>query len=798
MLRADDINQRLSANVMGWLTKWLPNGKLEGDEYTALNPARADRKRGSFKININSNLWSDFADGASGNDLISLYAYLFCGQDNGKAIKELRPLFDSAEPNPPAKRKVDKKPIAMHPIPADKDLMTLASNANYPVRRNSNESDNDYFKRFNAAQEEWQAAYFWDYKNADGLSVCIIIRFENEDGDKNTIPYLYNSHTQKLFSKAMPAPRLLWGLPDIINKEGSIIIVEGEKCALALQEAMPDYIVTTWAGGSKAVSKTEWSHIKDRRVIIWGDYDKAGLIAAEEVAEILKDTNEVFFVMPPDSPSGWDAADALNEWSLEEVRSLINKAEKYYTIDRGKPPATQADGKVLTLQTNSQGNAKASQYNLKMILQVMVDDGIISPLAYDEAEGRVISTDPTRPYEVSVSNGIEKAIVTMIRNKISEDYSLEFKAGDINDQIIVLARQNTINRINQFFESLPEWDGVSRAVHLFTKYLPCKPIQWVDKDNLTAAENATRHNIAKHFRELVAQVFLSGAISRGLSPGCKFDIMVILEGLQRIGKSTFFKRLFGEDLFSDAPILTYDHKDRVMHIRNYLCVEIAEMQGFSKRDSDQLKAFISTQVDKARMPYDKDETKMPRRCVMIGTTNKTAYLSDPTGNLRYVPLRVDSDGVLDMTPIEQDRGQILAEAKTWYDNAYNDGKAYLETGGIKMFLSPVENEVLAESNMLSTIINPQQQAVREYLDRIVSGRNLREGESIDYQDLMNDELLETKIIFKALYVHSNHMHTGHSDTVGGVASRMGLERIVKGGIVYYGVGDTLDKKAVLF
>lgn len=58
------------------LARWLPDGQRSGQEWVARNPTRADRRAGSFKINMNTGRWSDFATGDSGGDPISLYAYL--------------------------------------------------------------------------------------------------------------------------------------------------------------------------------------------------------------------------------------------------------------------------------------------------------------------------------------------------------------------------------------------------------------------------------------------------------------------------------------------------------------------------------------------------------------------------------------------------------------------------------------------------------------------------------------------------------------------------------------------------
>lgn len=58
------------------LRRWLPAGRREGAEWVSLNPTRGDRRPGSFKINIATGRWSEFAAKQSGGDLISLAAYL--------------------------------------------------------------------------------------------------------------------------------------------------------------------------------------------------------------------------------------------------------------------------------------------------------------------------------------------------------------------------------------------------------------------------------------------------------------------------------------------------------------------------------------------------------------------------------------------------------------------------------------------------------------------------------------------------------------------------------------------------
>ena len=58
------------------LQSWLPDGRALGGEWIALNPTRADRRAGSFKINMTTGRWADFATNDAGGDVVSLYAYL--------------------------------------------------------------------------------------------------------------------------------------------------------------------------------------------------------------------------------------------------------------------------------------------------------------------------------------------------------------------------------------------------------------------------------------------------------------------------------------------------------------------------------------------------------------------------------------------------------------------------------------------------------------------------------------------------------------------------------------------------
>ena len=70
------------------VAQWLPDGIRQGAEWVARNPKRNDRRPGSFKINLLTGVWADFATDVRGGDLISLAAYLG-GLDQAEAARRV-------------------------------------------------------------------------------------------------------------------------------------------------------------------------------------------------------------------------------------------------------------------------------------------------------------------------------------------------------------------------------------------------------------------------------------------------------------------------------------------------------------------------------------------------------------------------------------------------------------------------------------------------------------------------------------------------------------------------------------
>lgn len=141
-------------------------------------------------------------------------------------------------------------------------------------------------------------------------------------------------------------------------------------------------------------------------------------------------------------------------------------------------------------------------------------------------------------------------------------------------------------------------------------------------------------------------------------------------GEQGIGKSSLIARLASPAFFSDSLAGMSDKDDKISLLGNWL-IELGELTALKRSSIEQVKAFISSRVDKFREPYGKIATDHPRKSVFIVTTNENEFLKDTTGNRRFFPLFCHKDKIKlnpnDRKALTDDYIlQVLAEAKEAY------------------------------------------------------------------------------------------------------------------------------------
>ncbi len=225
----------------------------------------------------------------------------------------------------------------------------------------------------------------------------------------------------------------------------------------------------------------------------------------------------------------------------------------------------------------------------------------------------------------------------------------------------LLAVRNTFDPVEEYLRTL-KWDGKFRIKDWLNKYAGAEQTEYTD---------------------IVGPRFLISAVARVLKPGCKVDTMLVLEGPQGIKKSTLARALFGSDWFSDQ-VGDVTSKESSIQIQGLWCIEVAEMDHFSRADDKAVKSFLTRLDDRYRPTYGLNTVEYPRRCVFIGTYNPdgNGILKDATGGRRYWYVscgRIDTEGVM------RDRDQLWAEAvenyevgEAWWLEPHEDALAKIE------------------------------------------------------------------------------------------------------------------------
>jgi len=196
------------------------------------------------------------------------------------------------------------------------------------------------------------------YVNEKGTTVFCVVRFDADPPrrEKKIINPVCSAKPKGGFGKdfwvkqAYPPPRPLYNLDQIVTRlDAPILVVEGEKAADAAAKMLPDYVVTTWAGGSSAVKLTSWACLQSRDVVLWPDNDAPGITAMKDVANTIgkgskaaKSVRMIIDEVDDNFDPGFDLGDPYQD-TYTPVEYMLDNAGEVDT-SRMPDPIPPADG----------------------------------------------------------------------------------------------------------------------------------------------------------------------------------------------------------------------------------------------------------------------------------------------------------------------------------------------------------------------------------------------------------------------------------------------------------------------
>ena len=97
-------------------------------------------------------------------------------------------------------------------------------------------------------------------------------------------------------------------------------------------------------------------------------------------------------------------------------------------------------------------------------------------------------------------------------------------------------------------------------------------------------------------------------------------------------------------LFAEMPLQIEQLMREIYRLHCGWILELSEVDHyFNRKQIENFKNLVSTRVDEVRFPYERLPSKLARRFIMIGTTNRSQFLIDCSGTRRFVPIEV-TDG----------------------------------------------------------------------------------------------------------------------------------------------------------
>ena len=216
-----------------------------------------------------------------------------------------------------------------------------------------------------------------------------------------------------------------------------------------------------------------------------------------------------------------------------------------------------------------------------------------------------------------------------------------------NDLYIACCQESKVTLSYQLFRTVLN-SNVVPSIHPLREYLNNLPAWTPDQPDYIAQAAGMVHMSSPEKNELWVQCFKKWFVA--MVAGWLDDYVVnhqvlVLIGNQGIYKSSWLNRLLPPQLSAytclQKEVEKLD-KDEQLRAAEYGLINLDEIDKLSERGLNALKAQITTQNIDVRASYGKHKEKRVRVASYVASGNKAEFLTDHTGNRRWLPFNVVS------------------------------------------------------------------------------------------------------------------------------------------------------------
>lgn len=378
--------------------------------------------------------------------------------------------------------------------------------------------------------------------------------------------------------------------------------------------------------------------------------------------------------LPEDVAVEWlagacDSADTIgpNRTDVDEIRRAVQDGDK-----SPKPDRATMEG----LDVTRQGEIKPTLANVVTLL-----DNSADIVENDFGDVELRTTPPWALDGETYPALYDDAHVLRSTVWLQREHHTAFQTRDVNDAAKTIGAENQVNRLLEYLDRVAT--------------LPPGPLT---VDNIGAAGWKADDNLA---HRLGASKFFLQCVRRAYEPGCKADLVLVIQGRPGTGKSRSMRALFtrpGDRYFTDSTIPIGNAREYAPVVRGLWGAELKEQNAVSKWHQDSFKSFLDQQIVRYRAPYERRASDVKLRVGYGWTTEKETPLNDP--NTRRI-IFIRAKGWCDPEPAELDAfwGSVV--------RAYREGRT--------TWVSAAEGEVLADSRKSALNVDPLTSAVEEFL-----------------------------------------------------------------------------------